>query len=182
MFSFSILSFFFQRRKKKKQNTDFYCLIKLSPHFSVILFSVNFNSCFLCEMKYQETGHAVKIFINFSFVFNLVWKIILSVSAAPRLSFPYSCTLLADSEWHLTVSLIRDSKWWLHNFVDLRWDHVRYNSGFWKWYKLLKIFFVKQVRNMIASLLIRMNITAVSSRCHKLYGYIRDLTQEHSCS
>lgn len=96
------------------------------------------------------------------------------------LSFPYSCRFLADSEWHLTFSLIRMSKGRFCNFVDLRWGHGRDHFGFLKWHSFLKILFAKQVRNMIASLLIRMNIIAVSSRCHKLYGYRRNLTWEHT--
>lgn len=147
----------------------------------MILLSVNFSSCFLHEMKYQETGQAVKIFIN---CFGLVWfwyERLLSQFLLPScLSFQYSCTLLVDSEWHLTVHLLERTSG--GSITSLIWDHGRDDSGFWKLYQSLKIFFVKQVRNIIASLLTRMNITAVSSRCHKLYGYIRDLTREHLCS
>lgn len=147
----------------------------------MILLSVNFSSCFLHEMKYQETGQAVKIFIH-CFGLVLVWKIILSVSAALLSLFSI---FLHTPGWlwmALNCSLIRENKWWFHNFIDLSWDHGRDDSGFWKLYQSLKICFGKQVRNIIASLLTRMNITAVSSRCHKLYGYIRDLTREHLCS
>lgn len=183
MFSFSFLSFFFQRRKKM-QNTGFYCLIKLNPHFQWFCFLWILVLVFYMRWNTRKLGRLLKfsfiVLVWFGLV--LVWKIILSVSAALLSLFSI---FLHTPGWlwmALNCSLIRENKWWFHNFIDLSWDHGRDDSGFWKLYQPLKICFGKQVRNIIASLLTRMNITAVSSRCHKLYGYIRDLTREHLCS